>query len=77
MSARAQRKLRYVVTFFKTVTDDCGHDREICQRTIEVAAADKGAALSEAAAEFCRLDGISGWSLHADRYEVSNIDQSS
>lgn len=73
MIARARRRpRRYVVTFYKTVSDAYGHDREICQRTLEVVAADPEAALEEGAAELCRLDRLSDWSQHADRYEIED-----
>jgi hypothetical protein len=62
------------VTFFKTVADDYGHDREIRQQTIEVSAADKHAALSKGTDEFCRLRGLTNWSQHVDRYEVSDAE---
>lgn len=65
---------RYIVTFFKTVTDGYGHDREIRQRAIEVSAVDKHAARSKGLAEFCRLERLTDWSHHADRYEITDAD---
>jgi len=60
----------YVITFYKTVTDDYGHDRELEQSVIEVEAADEQVALVQAKDEFCRRRDLHHWSLHADRYEI-------
>lgn len=60
----------YVVTFYKTVMTHYGREREISERVIEVLASDAQLALEQAKAEFCRLEGLRDWSLHADRYEV-------
>jgi len=60
-------KKRYVVNFFKTVSTDFGEDREIRQRSVEVFATDEHDAEKQAKDELCRLEGLSDWSLHADR----------
>jgi hypothetical protein len=65
---------RYVVTFFKTVTNDYGRDHEIRQRAIEVFAVDEADALTKAKRELCRLEHLGDWSQHADRYEVEQPD---
>jgi hypothetical protein len=65
-----QTEKRYVVTFFKTVTDDYGRDREIRQRTVEVGAADEGTAVQLGIRALCRAESLTDWSHHADRYEV-------
>jgi hypothetical protein len=64
-------KKSYVVTFFKTVTDDYGVDREITQHVVEVRASGEDDAVSQAKAELCRLESLTDWSVHADRYEVT------
>ncbi|MEX0760013.1 MAG: hypothetical protein WD100_10575 [Tistlia sp.] len=61
---------RYVVTFYKTITTDYGHDKEIEERVLEVTAVDEQTALERAQAEFCRLKELSDWRLHADRCAV-------
>ena len=60
----------YVVTFFKTVCTDSGHEREIKQRTVEVSAASEQEALKKAQAELCRKENLTHWAAHADRYEI-------
>jgi hypothetical protein len=60
----------FVVTFYKTVSTDFGEDREIKQRTVEVFAPNEQDALKEAQAELCRIESLTDWALHADRYEV-------
>jgi len=64
---------RYCVTFYKTVTTDDGHDREISQQAIEVLARDEQAAADCAKSEFCRLRGLRNWSWHSDRFEIEKI----
>lgn len=63
-------RCHYVVTFYKTVTDDRGWDHEICQDVIRLRARDESSALSRAKAEFCRSRGLHDWSQHVDRYQV-------
>jgi len=67
-------KRRYVVSFLKTVTDDYGHDQQIRQHAIEVFSESKEEAVEQAKAELCRLEHLSDWSQHADRYEVAEPD---
>lgn len=66
---------RYIVTFFKIVTDDYGSDREICECVIKLHAVDEGSAVAQAKEEFCRSKGLHDWSAHADRYEVVPSDR--
>jgi hypothetical protein len=56
----------YRVSFFKTVSDDTGHERAVCQRAVEVEANDPDAALRPARELFCKLENIPHWSVHAD-----------
>jgi hypothetical protein len=52
----------YAVSFYKTVSDDTGHERKVCQRVVEVDADTRALALVEAKQLFCNLEGISDWS---------------
>ena len=61
----------FAVTFFKTVSDDRGWDKEIIERIVEVDAKDEASALERAKNEFCLQKGLPDWSLHADRCEVT------
>lgn len=56
----------YAVSFCKTVSDDTGHERKVCQRVVEVDADTRTLALVEAKQLFCALERISDWSWHAD-----------
>ena len=67
-------KKPYLVSFFKTVITSYGNDHEICQRTVEVTAADEDEALQQAKDELCRAERLVDWSQHADRYELEYVD---
>jgi 1,2-phenylacetyl-CoA epoxidase PaaB subunit len=67
-------KKRYIVTFYKGVADDQGHESEVLQHQVEVFAASERAALQQAQAGFCRRHGLADWSQHADRYQVDQPD---
>jgi hypothetical protein len=60
----------YLIRFYKTVTNSYGSDIEICQRSAQIAAADRETAARRAIAGFCRAEGVRDWKDHADRYEV-------
>lgn len=62
---------RYRVDFLKQVTDDCGHDHNVSQRTIRLEAPNEVEAVERSIEEFCRRGVISDWSMRADRIEVS------
>ena len=62
---------RYCVTFLKTVCNDRGDERRICQRTLEVESAGEDAAIKLAKQLFCFREKISDWSLRSDSYEVN------
>jgi hypothetical protein len=57
---------RYTAIFVKTVCNDVGRERKICQRVVEVHADSRAAALSSSKARFCALEQIPEWSLRAD-----------
>jgi hypothetical protein len=62
---------RYVVRFMKVVLGDNGHEAEICQRSMEVDAADKPHASDLAKVSFCESERVKDWSLHADSVHVT------
>jgi hypothetical protein len=61
---------RYIVQFMKDVLGENGHEAEICQRSIEIDAADKLHASDLAKVRFCETERLKEWSLHADRIHV-------
>ena len=65
---------RYTVLFMKHVLGDNGHEAEICQRSVEVDAADKLCASDLAKAKFCESECVKEWSLHADRVQVTEAE---
>lgn len=62
---------RYIVRFMKDVLGENGHEAEICQRSVEVDAADKLCASDLAKVRFCESECVKEWSLHADRVQVT------
>jgi hypothetical protein len=62
---------RYVVRFMKDVLGENGHEAEICQRSMEIDAADKLHASDLAKVRFCKNESVKEWSLHADRVHVT------
>jgi hypothetical protein len=65
---------RYVVRFIKHVLGENGREAEICQRSIEIDAKDERDATELAKKSFCGTEGLSDWSLHADRIQVTDAD---
>jgi hypothetical protein len=65
--------LRFRVRFLKCVPDATGHDHRICQRMVDVKAADEHAAAGEAKRLFCSLERIGHWSFRADAVEVEAL----
>ncbi len=65
---------RYTVRFMKHVLGDNGHEAEICQRSVQVDAADKLRASDLAKVRFCESECVKDWSLHADRVQVSEAE---
>ena len=65
---------RYIVQFMKDVLGENGHEAEICQRSMEVEAADKMHASDLAKVRFCETERLKEWSLHADRVHVTDAE---
>ena len=65
---------RFIVHFMKSVLGENGHEKEICQCTVEVDSANKTDATDLAKQKFCETQGISDWSDHADRMQVKEGD---
>ena len=65
---------RYVVRFMKDVLGENGHEAEICQRSMEIDAADKLNAANLAKVSFCESECVKEWSLHADRVQVTEVE---
>ncbi|UPK35562.1 hypothetical protein IVB18_47805 [Bradyrhizobium sp. 186] len=61
---------RFVVCFMKDVLGNNGREREVCQSSIEIDAADEGVATETAKRKFCALQSLRDWSLHADRIKM-------
>jgi hypothetical protein len=68
---------RYMVRFVKDVLGENGRQAEICQRSMEVDANNKLDAAELAKKNFCGTEGLSDWSLHADRIQIADADFSS
>ena len=68
---------RYIVRFLKTVTDNRGNDHECSQDEIEVFAPSSAAAVDQAKTEFCQKAMLTDWQVHADRFEVSELEYAS
>ena len=65
---------RYVVRFMKGVLGENGHEAEICQRSMEVEAADEMQASDLAKVKFCEIECVKEWSLHADSVRVTDAE---
>jgi hypothetical protein len=65
---------RYVVRFMKHVLGENGQEVEICQRSMEVDAADKLRASDLAKVRFCETERVKDWSLDADRVHVTDTE---
>lgn len=61
----------FVVSFMKDVLGGNGRHIEICQRKLEVHAADEIAASELAKRKFCETERLGEWSLRADRIAIS------
>ena len=64
----------FVIQFQKDVLGENGQYREICQSNVEIDAGNKIDAAELAKKKFCQDEGISKWSLHADRIQVRAAD---
>jgi hypothetical protein len=67
---------RYLVQFMKVVLGENGREAEICQRSVEVDAADKLKAADLAKVSFCESECVKDWSLRADHVRISDSKQS-
>ncbi|WP_372426910.1 hypothetical protein [Salinarimonas chemoclinalis] len=56
---------RWRVTFYKTISDDTGHEHRAVQKEITVLADDRDAAVEEAARLYVLAEGCD-WRLRAD-----------
>ena len=65
---------RYIVQFMKDVLGENGREAEICQRSMEVEAADKMHASDLAKVRFCEAESVKEWSLRADRVHVTEAE---
>jgi hypothetical protein len=61
---------RYVARFLKNVLGDNGSEAEICQRSLEVEAANQANATEVAKRKFCEAENVKEWLLHADRVQI-------
>lgn len=66
---------KYVITFFKCVTDSEGHQTNAPQMALEVLTKGPEEAIAHCQERFARLRGIPDWRLHADRYELAEIEE--
>ena len=65
---------RYVVRFMKDVLGENGHEAEICQRSIEINAANVLIAADLAKVGFCESEHVKEWSLNADRFQITKAE---
>ncbi|MDP4004931.1 hypothetical protein [Methylobacterium sp. NEAU K] len=61
----------YIVTFYKTVSDDTGHDHHVLQRQVAVRAQSDVSAEWQAKAMLCEHARVIDWRLRADTCEVA------
>jgi hypothetical protein len=65
---------RYVARFMKDVLGENGHEAEICQRSIEIEAQNRGHATELAKIKFCETEQVKDWFLHADRVHIADAE---
>lgn len=65
---------RYVVRFLKNVLGDNGCEAEICQRSLEVEAANRAHAAEVAKLRFSEAENVKDWLLHADRVQITEAE---
>ena len=68
---------RYIARFMKGVLGENGHESEICQRSLEIEASNKGHAAEVAKIKFCESENVKNWFLHADRVHITESEFSS
>jgi hypothetical protein len=61
---------RYVARFLKNVLGDNGCEAEICQRSLDIEAANQAQATEVAKLRFCETENVKDWLLHADRVQI-------
>jgi hypothetical protein len=62
---------RYIARFMKDVLGENGYETEICQRSLEIEAANKARAADAAKIKFCEAESVRDWSFHADRVQIT------
>jgi hypothetical protein len=65
---------RYIARFMKNVLGQNGHEAEICQRSIEIEAPNRGRAAECAKMKFCESENVKDWILHADRVHITDAE---
>jgi uncharacterized protein YjiS (DUF1127 family) len=65
---------RYIARFMKNVLGENGYETEICQRSLEIEAANKARAADAAKIKFCEAESVRDWSLHADRVQITETE---
>ena len=65
---------RYIARFMKNVLGDNGHEAEICQRSVEIEAPNRGRAAELAELKFCEAENVNDWFLRADRYRIADTE---
>jgi hypothetical protein len=65
----------FVVSFMKDVLGGNGRQIEVCQRSLEIDAADEGQAAELAKQQFCKAERLREWSLRADRFKIMTADR--
>ena len=66
---------KFKFRFMKLVSDSSGHERQICQREVEVEAQNPEEARGLAEEQFCASEGINNWNMHADTVEIDQINK--
>jgi hypothetical protein len=65
---------RYVIRFMKDVLGENGRQTEVCQSSMEIDANNKIDATELAKKNFCGMQNLADWSLHADRIQIVDAD---
>ena len=59
--------------FLKLVSNSSGHERQICQREVDVEAQNPEEARALAEEKFCASEGVRHWHMHADTVEMDRV----
>ena len=65
---------RYIARSLKNVLGETGIEVEICQRSVEIEAPDRGCAAELAKMKFCEAENVDDWALRADRYRIADAE---